>query len=257
MNVCQRILSHQTQETMTIRPSNFQLYHAYTDRSIEEARRSGRATKGQHTKRVEDVKPELSKPKAKGKGSKGKTKKDDANPEAQSEGEQDSVRCICGATEEDDDVAIHWVACDKCGVWQHTDCMLLSNADFEGKPYFCEQCRPQDHKDLLAKIKRGERPWEAATLRREEQKQKKKGKKGRKSRASEVKPQDEVDEVAPTHDSAQTEEPMHGSSQKRKHDDGSPAIVEVAEVRIRTPIRVWNNLLIFQAGSTEQSTQSL
>ena len=32
--------------------------------------------------------------------------------------------------------------------------------DYAPEKYCCEQCRPQDHKPLLAAMKRGEKPWE-------------------------------------------------------------------------------------------------
>jgi len=52
--------------------------------------------------------------------------------------------------------------------------------------YFCEQCKPESHKGLLAAMARGERPWEEATKRREEalRKKQKKGKKGKGARQS-------------------------------------------------------------------------
>lgn len=81
------------------------------------------------------------------------------------------------------------ICCDKCSAWQHNGCMGLEE-DYQPETYFCEQCRPQDHKDLLAAMARGEKPWEEALKRRQaEEKGKKKGKKGRKSggtRTSEV-----------------------------------------------------------------------
>lgn len=79
------------------------------------------------------------------------------------------------------------ICCDKCEVWQHNSCMGLAE-DYEADTYFCEQCKPSDHKDLLAAMARGEKPWEEV-LRKFEEKSRKKGKKGRKSgagRTSEV-----------------------------------------------------------------------
>lgn len=58
--------------------------------------------------------------------------------------------------------------------------------------YYCEQCRPRDHVELLKKLERGEKPWEEKQRQRELEEQEKKGrkgrkgKKGRKPRASEV-----------------------------------------------------------------------
>lgn len=190
------------------------------------------------------MEPEPSKSRATGKTSKSKSKKAAVTPEAEEDGEPDSVRCICGATEEDDDVDISWVACDTCGVWQHTDCMGLSGTDYEDRPYFCEQCRPQNHKSLLAAIKRGERPWEPATQRREEQKQKKKGKRGRKSRASEVKPHVGNDNVPSPQKVGPAEETALGNSQKRKHGDEGSVIANVPEVIVNHFKNPGLNLLI-------------
>lgn len=85
------------------------------------------------------------------------------------------------------------ICCDNCEVWQHNDCMLLPD-DYAPPQYFCEQCKPEEHKELLAAVARGEKPWEEVARKREEAAEaekaakKKGGKKGRKSgaRASDV-----------------------------------------------------------------------
>ena len=92
------------------------------------------------------------------------------------------------------------ICCDNCEAWQHNDCMGLPD-DYAPPQYFCEECKPEDHKELLAAVAKGEKPWEEVARKREaaaaeaEQTLKKKGgKKGRKSgagaRASDVKPRD-------------------------------------------------------------------
>ena len=48
--------------------------------------------------------------------------------------------------------------------------------------YFCERCKPQNHKDLLAAVAKGERPWEAGLQLLKEQEKLKKSKKSRKSK---------------------------------------------------------------------------
>jgi len=90
--------------------------------------------------------------------------------------------------------------------------------DYSPAKYFCEKCKPSDHKELLAAMKRGEKPWEERAVERErlkaEKEAKKKGKKaGRKStaRASDA-------QRTPT---LEPEESV--SSRKRKHDE-SPAL---------------------------------
>lgn len=104
--------------------------------------------------------------------------------------EEEIIRCICGEYEEEEDIERDMICCDKCSAWQHNDCMGLSfPKGEEPAEYFCEQCRPENHKDLLDKIKRGEKPWEEAAKRRqqeiEEKKaaRRKKGKKGKKGGA--------------------------------------------------------------------------
>ena len=210
-------------DTCTSRVPNVRSSDA--NRCIEEIRRSGRATKGQHTKNAEDLEPEPPKRVPKGKGSKGKAKKADATAEPEAEDEEDFVRCVCGATEEDDDEVISWVQCDKCNVWQHTDCIGMSTTDFEERGYFCEQCRPQDHKELLAKIKRGERPWDEVKQKREDAK-KKKGKRGRKSRTSEVKVQDDLADTASPDAAPAGGDAVAPGRQKRKHAEDNTEIAQ-------------------------------
>ncbi|KAJ5702290.1 hypothetical protein N7488_009838 [Penicillium malachiteum] len=162
----------------------------------DEPRRSGRATKGQH-KNLEL--PDTPAKKGKGKGQKDKSSKASAEPtpgpsEGGEEEEEEIIRCICGEYEEEEDVERDMICCDQCSAWQHNDCMGLKFAKGEEPDqYYCEQCRPENHKELLAKIAKGEKPWEEVAERRrqelEEKKSKrKKGKKGgRKNRPSEGK----------------------------------------------------------------------
>lgn len=86
------------------------------------------------------------------------------------------------------------ICCDRCGAWQHNECMEISENDKElPKEYFCEICKPEDHQELLAKVNRGEKPWEERAKERarleEERKarRRKGGKKGKKPRPSDVK----------------------------------------------------------------------
>lgn len=112
------------------------------------------------------------------------------------------------------------ICCDKCEVWQHNSCMGLAE-DYEADTYFCEQCKPSDHKDLLAAMARGEKPWEEV-LRKFEEKSRKKGKKGRKSGAGRT---SEVASVASQEVKDQTPQPS-STGQKRKLED-SPIVPEV------------------------------
>ena len=52
--------------------------------------------------------------------------------------------------------------------------------DLEDLKYFCEICRPEDHKELLEGMARGEKPWETRRKAYEEEVAKEKKKKGSK-----------------------------------------------------------------------------
>ncbi|MCJ1354177.1 MAG: hypothetical protein MMC33_004164 [Icmadophila ericetorum] len=165
--------------------------------ATEEVRRSGRATKGQHTKNLDE--PEVPAPKRAAKGGRSKAAK---LAEATPPPEEDAIiRCICGYVVEDEDDERVMVICDQCEAWQHNECMEISEKSEElPEQYFCELCRPEDHKDLLAKVARGEKPWEERAKQRElEEEERKarrrKGKKGKKGRASEAKKEDKPEAV--------------------------------------------------------------
>ena len=75
------------------------------------------------------------------------------------------------------------ICCDKCEAWQHNLCMNIPEDDDDlPEQYFCEQCKPANHKELLAAIARGEHPWEERLQQRREQEKLKKSKKSRKSK---------------------------------------------------------------------------
>lgn len=100
---------------------------------------------------------------------------------------------------------------------------LPDDPNYQPETYFCEQCRPEDHKPLLAAIARGERPWEEAARKREavaEAEKTKKGKRGRKSGVS--RGSHDIEEGTPTR-----------GSQKRKMED-SPAAPDL-KVRHDSP----------------------
>ncbi|ETN39583.1 uncharacterized protein HMPREF1541_05809 [Cyphellophora europaea CBS 101466] len=151
----------------------------------DETRRSGRATKGQHTKDRD-----ITEAAPKKKGTAKKVNKTRPVEEEEEEEPEEKIRCICGEYEEETDIPRAMVCCDNCDAWQHNDCMGLPE-DYEADSYFCEECKPENHKPLVAAIKKGQRPWEEAAKRRAalieaERSAKKKGKKGgRKSAAAE------------------------------------------------------------------------
>lgn len=167
--------------------------------SADEPRRSGRATKGQHKNLDtgdETPKPKKSAAAAAAattttsstpnnnnnnntpvNASSKKSAKKSAEPEAEPEedgqgsgaddddgdddgGDDEVVRCICGATG-DKGLLTQYVSCDECEVWQHNICMGLPIVEKElPDHYFCEECHPEDHAELLAAMARGETPWE-------------------------------------------------------------------------------------------------
>lgn len=162
----------------------------------DEPRRSGRATKGQH-KNLDMV---ADGPAKRSKAKKDKSAKASTEPTPEEdEGEAEIIRCICGEYEEEEDVERDMICCDQCLAWQHNDCMGLSfSKGQEPDKYYCEQCSPESHKDLLEKMSRGEKPWEqVAEQRRQEAEalkasRRKKGKKGKRGRPSLPKPKVEV-----------------------------------------------------------------
>lgn len=132
---------------------------------IDETRRSGRANKGHHRSRDLDEPATAQKPK--GKAAKGKkaatpveTPTQSVEPEdgEDEEDEETIYRCVCGVQREIG--GRDMICCDSCDAWQHNVCLgLPSSADWGDKSYYCEQCKPEDHKELLAAMARGEKPW--------------------------------------------------------------------------------------------------
>lgn len=139
------------------------------DQSAEEVRRSGRANKGHHTKNAEALdEPLIPKPKSKSKADKKAQSHQQAQSESgrsqsgehQQEGDdkEDIYRCVCGDQREIR--GREMICCDKCSAWQHNKCLNLPDSSYwENKTYLCEQCKPEDHQELLAAIARGEKPW--------------------------------------------------------------------------------------------------
>jgi hypothetical protein len=137
--------------------------------AAEETRRSGRANKGQHTKNHDPLEDApMARPKEQPKaGKKGQTKaKADSAPsrstqsaeQDEEEEEEAIIRCVCG--DQRDIRGRQMICCDRCEAWQHNKCLGLPEGDhWEDKTYFCEQCKPEDHQDLLAAMARGEKPW--------------------------------------------------------------------------------------------------
>lgn len=243
-------------------------------RRAEEPRRSGRANKGQHKNL--DLIPEVpaKKPKAKAQP-KEKPPKPSAEPTPAPSEEEEIIRCICGEYEEEEDIERDMICCDKCSAWQHNDCMGLTFAKGEEPAeYFCEQCKPENHKVLLEKIARGEKPWEEAARKRQQEVEEKKaarrrrGKKGgRKPKATEAKQETNVEApsaapatptpapaTAPAPAAAtpvrekngQTVDSRPASGQKRKfeeHQEATPPETVSDNVRLYTRNRVVNTCM--------------
>ncbi|KAI9893969.1 MAG: hypothetical protein M1814_004739 [Vezdaea aestivalis] len=192
----------------------------------EETRRSKRATKGQHTKAFEPPAPQPSKRR--------KVKRDDPEEvevEAETQGEEDVIRCICGVTEELEDDDRMMICCDNCSTWQHNVCMGVTEVKKDiPNSFLCERCDTVTHKELREQIAHGEKPWEERLRIREEQKgqkgRKKKGAKkaAPKSRASDAKSEadrsfdggEAADSLANDHDMQDEKEPEMQKGKQRR-----------------------------------------
>ncbi|OAL44728.1 hypothetical protein IQ07DRAFT_236235 [Pyrenochaeta sp. DS3sAY3a] len=159
--------------------------------TTEETRRSGRANKGQHTKNQDALDEPAAAPAPKPKSQPKPDKKGPAavksesveqDEEEASDGEEAPAiyRCVCG--EQRDIRGRQMICCDNCDAWQHNKCLELPEGDYwDNRKYYCEQCKPEDHQELLAAMARGEKPWA-----------RKKGAKSKAARHSNVKQADKA-----------------------------------------------------------------
>lgn len=62
-----------------------------------------------------------------------------------------TVDCLCGAKDDDGE---RMLACDGCGVWQHTRCAGIDNSDPVPSKFACYRCRNREetHKGNLASL---------------------------------------------------------------------------------------------------------
>ncbi|EXF83434.1 SPOC domain-containing protein [Colletotrichum fioriniae PJ7] len=190
-----------------------------------EPRRSVRATKGQHTKAFDDQPIEPPK-------KRGRKKKQEEEPE------EEIIRCVCGATEQDGDSEEPWIACDKCTAWQHNVCMGMSvfTEDLP-KNYYCEQCAPQDHKELLALMEQGERPWESRRKAYEDEQNEKKKKKKKGGRAGKraSDPKEELSQDTRSNKAEDSPAPSEPAKEKKdKKDAASKAATGKRKTREET-----------------------
>ncbi|KAG9522265.1 hypothetical protein KCV07_g3100, partial [Aureobasidium melanogenum] len=208
---------------------------------MSDIRRSGRATKGQHTKleAAEVTTPKNKKGTATASTKKSNTKKSaepEPEPEVDDEEATDEViRCVCGDTK-DDEVGRQYVSCDTCEVWQHNVCMGVPLEE-ENQPehYFCELCAPNDHKELLDALKRGEKLWQTRIAEHEAEKRRKRNEKKRpKNRQQKAARQSEVKSEAPA--SEQTSPaPTASASVPAPSQDSAPAAGSKRKFEEETP----------------------
>jgi hypothetical protein len=77
-----------------------------------------------------------------------------------SEEEDGYVRCICCVNENDPDMQC--VCCESCEVWQHCGCVRpdldgKSDEEMTGVPFLCTVCDPWAHRDVLRRVRAGEK----------------------------------------------------------------------------------------------------
>jgi hypothetical protein len=187
-----------------------------------EPRRSVRSTKGQHTKSFDEL--EQTAPKRRQTKKTKKAQEQEQEEQDQDQDAEEVIRCVCGATEQDDDSGEAWISCETCDAWQHNICVGVSGFEEDIPEYYwCEQCKPEDHKELLEAMARGEKLWEERRRIAEEQKkQKRKG--GRKPKA---KRQSNAKEDK---DTADKEKEKEAEKEKEKEKEK-----EAAKAKAKTP----------------------
>ncbi|KAK6542191.1 hypothetical protein TWF694_007954 [Orbilia ellipsospora] len=52
--------------------------------------------------------------------------------------------CVCGTHGVNYDDGTYSIACDKCGVWQHTECLGLPQSAAEEEEFVCDRCRDKE-----------------------------------------------------------------------------------------------------------------
>ncbi|KZP14186.1 hypothetical protein FIBSPDRAFT_116534 [Athelia psychrophila] len=71
------------------------------------------------------------------------------------EGEEEPnvTRCVCGSTDDQLQEGEFILQCETCDVWQHGLCVGYENeAQVADINYYCEQCRPDLHQELLRSL---------------------------------------------------------------------------------------------------------
>lgn len=96
----------------------------------------------------------------------------------------------------------------------------------EPDEYFCEQCKPENHKELLEKMARGEKPWEDVARRRQQEIEEKKAakrKKGKKGKKGGARPSDIKAETSAPSTPAASETPAAPSVSRPSVEAKTPA----------------------------------
>lgn len=191
----------------------------------DEPRRSGRATKGQHKNAEPEPTPKEITQKDTTQKRKGAAKKGGKNnnveqtPEEEEEADESGeiIRCVCGHNV-DDVEGMEFIECERCNVWQHSICVGIFTKKDEPKNYYCEQCEPEAHQELVAAIAKGEPIW---LERQEEAKRRKKGsaKNNKRGRVSNIKPESTV-----AASSSPAPPTSQGSGTKRKFEEETPQV---------------------------------
>lgn len=96
----------------------------------------------------------------------------------------------------------------------------------EPEEYYCEQCKPENHKELLEKMARGEKPWEEVARRRQQEIEEKKAakrKKGKKGKKGGARPSDIKAETSAPSTPAASETPAAPSVSRPSVEAKTPA----------------------------------
>ena len=64
-------------------------------------------------------------------------------------GDEGVTRCVCGSPDENLGLMIQ---CETCKSWQHCACMGMHTEEDCPDVYYCEQCRPENHIELLRSL---------------------------------------------------------------------------------------------------------
>lgn len=229
--------------------------------SEPEPRRSVRSTKGQHKGLSETLDQPLE-PKRRGKKV---SSKKQAEPEPD-EDEEEVIRCVCGATSQDtDDPEDPWIACDRCHVWQHNVCVGMSvyDEDLEDVEYYCEKCKPENHKELLEGIKKGHKLWEKRrqeyTEEKAAEKQKKRAPKKGKKRQGEIQDEQRSSQKSAKSSASPAPEKKAPSSSKgaaaAKRKDRHDSADTTAKVRTSFPLSHLHTLSTLTSRSNRWLTE--